>query len=119
MTSADGLSITNSVAETPRAKDPVQLSTTLQPAVVKNRNPVAKRLRIRENMGGEEYCLLPLLQPQDDITDLPSAERIQTGHGLVQKDEIRVIDQGLRNSHALNHALGESAQRNIAGCGET
>ncbi|MNC42105.1 hypothetical protein D3C75_909090 [compost metagenome] len=59
-------------------------------------------------MGVEEdgYALAP--QPLQQHADFVAADRVKRGGGFVQDDQIRVQQQGCRQSQALLHSLGET-----------
>ena len=41
----------------------------------------------------------------DELANLTTSDRIQAGHRLIQKDDLRLMEYGLRNACALQHAL--------------
>ncbi len=47
---------------------------------------------------------------QDQRSHVTPAERIEPGHRLVEKDDLGVVQQRLRDPDALNHAFRELAQ---------
>ncbi len=51
-----------------------------------------------------------IAQLQNEVADLATSERIETGHRLVEEDDLGVIDERLRDADALHHALRELAQ---------
>ena len=44
------------------------------------------------------------------MTHVPAAERIEPGHRLVEEEDLGVVEEGLRQAEALQHALRELAQ---------
>ena len=56
---------------------------------------------------------LPVRLP-DELEHLFPAGRVESGGGFVQEDERRIVDQGLRQLHALLHARRISAHGPIA-----
>lgn len=66
-------------------------------------------------MAAEKHRLPLIPQAEDDVPDLDAADRIKARHGLVQQDQLRVMDQGLRQPDALEHAFRELAELAIAG----
>ena len=47
-------------------------------------------------------------QPQNQRTDVASAQRIQARHRFVENDELRIVQQRLRDADALQHALSKT-----------
>ncbi len=48
--------------------------------------------------------------PQQQLANHDSRQRIQGRGGFVQNQQFRIIDHGLRQPHALQHAAGELAR---------
>ena len=64
----------------------------------------------------EKKTVLPfLLQPLDDLAHLHAAQRVQAAGRLVEDQQVRVVDQGLGQSHPLLHALGIGLDGALAG----
>ena len=51
----------------------------------------------------------------DDVAHQQAAERIEARGGLVEKHELRIVEQRLGEADALQHALAVAAQRAIGG----
>ena len=51
------------------------------------------------------------LELEHEVADLLAADGVEPGHGLVEDDQLGIAHQGLRDADALEHALGELAQR--------
>ena len=51
-----------------------------------------------------------IAQPEDQRADVAAAERIEARHRLVEDDQLRIVDERLRDADALQHALRELAQ---------
>src|SRR5437867_977545 len=62
----------------------------LQRALHEQSDAVADHLGIRQDMGREEDGAAARLEIQDDVADLPPADWIETGHRLVEHDQLRV-----------------------------
>src|SRR5579875_3085181 len=103
----------NSQPPSPWRKSPFAEFGAIQDA-----NPIAEHLRVRKNMGGKEDRLPLLAKLQNKIAHFVAANRIQSGHWLIQKDQLRIIDQGLSNTEPLHHALGKFPNREIARLGQ-
>src|SRR5580698_2003229 len=54
---------------------------------------------------GREPLLLPYSEQLKLKTD--AGERIKRSKGLIQKEEIGIVDECTRNRHALRHATGQ------------
>jgi hypothetical protein len=50
----------------------------------------------------------------DELPYLPPADRIKPGNGFVQKNQLGLINQGLGNADALEHAPGKSLHDGIS-----
>jgi len=85
-----------------------------QPSARDDRDAVAQRLGIRKNVRAEEHGAAAIAQPQDQLTNLAAAERVEPRHRLVEEDDLGIVEQRLRDADALQHALGELAQREPA-----
>ena len=64
----------------------------------------ADRLGVAQGVGAEQHR--PPLVPQRpyEVANVAAPERVESRHGLVQKDDLRVVDQRLRDPDALQHA---------------
>src|SRR6185369_1144541 len=87
-------------------------------ALVKDRDPVADVLDVREEVAGEEHGLPALLELEDEVLDLPRGDRIEAAGGLVEDDDCGIVDERLAEADAPGHALGVLAQLALAGVGE-
>ena len=81
-----------------------------QAAAHKNRHPAAQRFGIGEDVRAEKHRAAAIAQLQDEVAHLPAAQRIQPGHRLIEEDHVRIVEDGLRDAHALEHPLGEFPQ---------
>ena len=70
----------------------------------------AERLGVGEDVRAEEHRPALVAQPQDQVPDLPAPEGIEPGHRLVEKDDLGIVDERLRDPDALHHPLRELAQ---------
>ena len=55
---------------------------------------------------------------QDERPDVAPAERIEARHRLVEEDQFGLVDEGLREADALQHAFRELAQREASFAGD-
>ncbi len=69
-------------------------------------------------MGGEEDGLAAAAKFDDEVFDLPGADGIEAGGGLVEDEEVGVVDEGLGEPEASLHALGILADGAEAGPAE-
>ena len=79
-------------------------------AVVDDRHPVAGRLGLAQDMGGEDDGLLPADAP-DDFPDFDDLVGVQARGRLIQDQYFRIVHHGMRQPHALLVALGQLADR--------
>ncbi len=70
----------------------------------------AEGLGVRQHVRAEEHRPALVAQPQDQLPDVAAPQRIEARHGLVEEHELGVVDERLRDAHALQHALRELAQ---------
>ena len=84
-------------------------------AAFDERHAIAGRLHFAQQMRIEEHRDPVGAQLVDDAAHQQPAQRIEPGGRLVQEDELRIVQQRLRQPHALEHALAVAAQRAIGG----
>src|SRR5690606_7417984 len=65
------------------------------PAAVENDHAVHAVLDIGEQVAGEQDGLAAPAQLDDQVLDLARADRIEAGRGLVEDEEVGVVDEGL------------------------
>ena len=58
-------------------------------------------------MGAEQHRLAAAAEVGDEILDLLRSDRIHAAGGLVEDQELRVVDQALREPDPPLHPLGE------------
>src|SRR5216684_373135 len=75
--------------------------------VVQQRDVVADFLDLAEEVGAHEDRAAFSLERLDHITDLGHPPRIQSGRGLIEDEEFRLVQESLRNREALLHPLRE------------
>jgi len=83
-------------------------------SVHEDRHAAAECLRIREDVGAEEHGASPIAEPENQMPDLAPAQRIEPGHRFVEKDDFGFVDERLRDTDPLQHALGELTQLQAA-----
>ncbi len=77
-----------------------------QLALEQNRHPAGHPLDLAEDVGGDEYRALPRQRP-DVPSHLDDLVRIEAVGGLVQDEQVRIAQQGLRDGDALAVAARE------------
>ena len=82
-------------------------------AAFDERHAIAGRFHFAEQMGIEKHRDPVGAQLVDDVAHQQPAQRIEAGGRLVQEHESRLVEQRLRQPHALQHALAVAAQRAI------
>src|SRR4030042_1699842 len=68
--------------------------------------PIANPLNLIQKVGGKKdgNILIPA-QGVDDVEHPVGSIRVQTDGRFIEKDELRLLDQNLRNAKALSHSL--------------
>ena len=87
-------------------------------ALMDDGDAIAQGFRIRQNMSGEENRLAFVLQLRHEVANFTAAHGIQTGHRLVKENNFRIMQNGLCDSHALQHAFGKFSQLHSAYLGQ-
>ena len=88
---------------------------TLQFAADQHGHAVAKHFRIGEYVRREENRSPLPLQLENNVAHLAPPYRIEAGHGLVQKNHLRIVQNGLGNTRALQHPFREFAKLHVGG----
>src|SRR5258708_1052417 len=94
--------------------DIVDGPNTAQLPLMDHRDPITERLGIGKDMSGKENCLALVLQALNQFPYFMTAQWIEPGHGLIEEDHLRVMNDCLRNAYALQHAFGKLAQLAVA-----
>ncbi len=68
---------------------------------------VAEVFSLVHGMGGEDNGLALLLDGSDDLPEMAAGLGIKTGGRLVQKDQLRFIDQGQGQHQPLRLTAGD------------
>src|SRR5712671_5215997 len=66
---------------------------------------VAQRFNIRQYVRRKENRLALLAEREQQVSYFASSDWIQSGHGLIEENYFRIVDQCLRNADSLQHAL--------------
>src|SRR5581483_5951273 len=66
---------------------------------------ITDHLHIWDDMRAEKHRLALIAQTQDQIADLFAPDRIQARHGLIENDQLGIVNESLRESDPLQHAL--------------
>ncbi|COZ37787.1 Uncharacterised protein [Mycobacterium tuberculosis] len=93
----------------PPAASDLQFGGTVQcddPAVDDERHPVAQLVGGGHVVRGEKDRAAARLQVHDDVLDLAGVHRVQPGGGLVEEQQLRVVDQRPGEGQPHLHALG-------------
>ncbi len=77
-----------------------------QATATEDRYPVDVLLDARQDMGGDQHAGAALAQLAEDVIKLTGGGRVETGGGLIQQQQPRLAQQGLRQPQALAHAFG-------------
>ena len=68
---------------------------------------VAESFGVRENVGGKENGFAFLLELHHQVANFAASHGIEARHGLIQKDNFWIVQDGLSNACALQHPLGK------------
>ena len=74
----------------------------------------AQRLGVRQDVRAEEHGAAAIAQAEHELPHVAAAERVETGHRLVEEDDVGPVENRLGNADALHHALGVRAQAQAA-----
>ena len=80
-------------------------------SAVINHHAIANIFDVGKQMAAENHGLAAPRQRQNQILHFAAADRVEAGSRFVQDDEIRIIDQRLRQADAALHAFGKFAHR--------
>src|SRR6266481_1755862 len=58
-------------------------------------------------------------QSEDEVLDLPAADRVEPGSRLIQDDEVRIVDERLGEAYAALHTFGKLADCPGAGLAQS
>src|SRR5579872_1241109 len=70
-------------------------------AVIHDRDSVAKALRLLDVVGGKKDRFLPAFQLLNDGVNFPAHLRVKTSSGLVEKNNLRFVDERHGKSEPL------------------
>ncbi len=88
--------------------------------MVASRPPTTMATRLQSASASDRMCELKKTvvprsrSSQDQRADVAAAQRIEPRHRLVEKEDLGIVDERLRNAHALHHALRVLAQLHAA-----
>ncbi len=81
-----------------------------EPAFRKDCHAAAQRFRIAQNVRAEEDGAASIAQPENQRSQVATAERIQPRHRLVEDHQFGIVDERLGDADTLQHALRELSQ---------
>ena len=87
-----------------------QAAVSDEAALGENRDAVAQRLGVAQDVRAEEDRAAAIAQIENQRSHVAATERIEAGHRLVEDDELGIVDERLGDAHALKHALRELPQ---------
>ena len=103
--------ITSSQPVTLNATMSARRRPTTQLAADQDADAAAQRLGVREDVRTEEHRAAAVAQFEDERPHVAAAQRVEPGHRFVEEDDLGIVDERLRQAHALQHALRVLAQR--------
>jgi hypothetical protein len=72
--------------------------------MVHDRQAIAQDLGLLHVVGGQQHRAALRLEPADDVPQGPSCGRIEARRGLVEEDQLRVVDKGKGDGQSLTLA---------------
>jgi hypothetical protein len=79
-----------------------------------NAGAVAERLHIWEDVGREENRLTVLPQVSENVAYHDAAERVEPGKGLIEDQQVRLVQDRLREPSPLEHPLRVPFQPDVS-----
>ena len=99
-----------------RTQQVTQVSFTSYFTMNENRNAVTEVFNILKDVAASERKRFSsLLQFKNNISYIFATHGIESRHGFIENDQLGIVDEGLRQSHPLNHTLGKLAKRSTNG----
>ncbi len=91
-----------------------------EPARGEDADPVAHRLDLVEQVAGQQDGQAALVgQPPEQVQDLDHAERVDGRGRLVEDEQVGVLDQGVGDAQALEHAPRVRLDQGVGAIGQT
>ncbi len=87
-------------------------------AVIDDGQPLAERVGLFHVVRGQQDGFAELVVFANDLPEQDAGLRIESGAGLVEKQDLRIVHHGARDGEALHHAAGKSAHHLIGAIGE-
>ncbi len=84
----------------------VDAAQFFQFALVQNGDSVADILHVGQQVAAHQHGFALVAEVHDHVLHLPRADRVQTGGGFVQEDQLGVVDQRLGEPDTADHSLG-------------
>ncbi len=73
-------------------------------------DPVAERFGVGKNVSGEEYSFAFVLELLHQVAHFAPSHGIEAGHRFIEEYKLGIVQNGLRDSDALQHAFGKFPQ---------
>ena len=87
-------------------------------AVLQDGHAIAEHLDVAQDEAGEDERLAAGALLEEQVTHLLAADGVEAAHGLVEHQELGVMQQRLREPDPLHHALAELPDGAVDGVGE-
>ena len=81
-----------------------------QLALRDDRDAIAQRLGVGQDVRAEEHGAAARAKREDQIAHVTTAQRIEARHRLVEEHDLGIVQQRLRQADALDHAFRELPQ---------
>src|SRR5262249_60496364 len=106
-------------ADLPAAQEIVERARARAPSAGQDKDAAADQLAVGKDVARKDHRGAAIATLEDEIAELPPAQRIESAHGLVEEDQLGILDPSVRQTDALHHPLRVLAQRRARPIGET
>ena len=87
---------------------------SLQLAAGQHGHAIAQHFGVGKNVRREKNGAPLFLQLQDDVAHFTPSHGVEAGHRLVENHHLRIVQDRLRDSHALQHPFRKFSQLHVA-----
>src|SRR4029079_18001835 len=91
----------------------IKVTNLGQPAFLENRHSIAKHLDVRKNVRAHEDSFTFISQRRDQIAHFTTANRIESTHWFIQKHDLRIVNEWLGQSNALQHSFRKLSELRV------
>src|SRR5689334_404094 len=91
----------------------IEIAHLGQPALLQNRDSIAEHLDVGKNVRTHEDCLALIAQLRNQVSHFTTTNRIEAAHRLIEKHDLRIVDQRLGQPDSLQHSLRKLSQLRV------